>query len=202
MHQRQIYRHGPTEMLRLSQTRHNLTPSDEWTSYLRAVVSSTKVWTSPIRGVLHLHGRSQKALKSQIEVCRGSSAFWRNVLWSDEARMKPFVYNDQHCVWRTKGVKNTAPEVKHEGGSVMLWWGFTKKVTDILQKHEDLTKMEDYLETLKQVWPSYTTSAWRNEQAIPAKCREKLVQGCWTCFIQGQAIQRQRHQISAKCVDV
>jgi hypothetical protein len=60
------------------------------------------------------------------------------VLCSDETKVELFGHNDRRYVWRKKGeackLKNTILTVKHEGGSIMLWWCFAAGGTGALHK--------------------------------------------------------------------
>jgi hypothetical protein len=44
------------------------------------------------------------------------------ILWSDETKIELFGLNAKRHVWRKPG---TIPTVKHGGGSIMLWGGFS-----------------------------------------------------------------------------
>ena len=70
--------------------------------------------------------------------------FWRNVLWSDETKIELFVHNDHRYVWRKNGEackpKNTIPNVKLGGGSIMLWGCFAAGETVALHKIDGIMR--------------------------------------------------------------
>ena len=53
---------------------------------------------------------------------KDSQTMRKNILWSDETKIRLFDLNAKHHVWRKTG---TIPTVKHGGGSIMLWGGFS-----------------------------------------------------------------------------
>ncbi|KAL0158921.1 hypothetical protein M9458_046997, partial [Cirrhinus mrigala] len=67
------------------------------------------------------------------EHLNNSEENWVKVLWSDETKIKLFVFNSSCCVWRRRNAaydpKSTIPTVKHGGGNIMLWGCFSAKGT-------------------------------------------------------------------------
>ncbi|CAJ0944634.1 unnamed protein product [Ranitomeya imitator] len=85
--------------------------------------------------------------------------FWKNVLWSDEAKVELFGQMHQHRVYRRKKEafkeKNTVPTVKHGGGSLMFWGCFAASGTGLLDRVHGIMKSEDYQQILQHnVGPS------------------------------------------------
>ena len=56
--------------------------------------------------------------------------YWKHVLWSDESKFYLFESDGKIMVWRSTmeeyDPKCTVPTVKHNGGSVMVWGGFSR----------------------------------------------------------------------------
>lgn len=66
-----------------------------------------------------------KRLEYAKEYKNKSTAFWDQVLFSDESKFNIFRSDGRVSVWRKKNTayekKNLAPTVKHGGGGVMVW---------------------------------------------------------------------------------
>ena len=96
--------------------------------------TGTKVSISKVKRVLYRHNlegcsarkkplfqNCHKKDRLRFATAHGDKdcTFWRNVLWSDETKIKLFCHNDHRYVWRKKGdackPKNTIPTVKHRG---------------------------------------------------------------------------------------
>ena len=76
---------------------------------------------------------------------RTDRTFWRNVLWSDEAKIELFGHNDHCYVWRKKGEackRTPSPTVKQGGSSIMLWGCFAAGGTGALHKIDGIMRME------------------------------------------------------------
>ena len=90
----------------------------------------------------HKKGRLQFATAHEDK----DRTFWRNVLWSDEAKIELFGLNDHHYVWRKKGKaympKNTIPTVKHRGGRIMLCGCFAAGGTGALHKIDGIMRQQ------------------------------------------------------------
>ncbi|KAK3566571.1 hypothetical protein QTP86_001062 [Hemibagrus guttatus] len=75
----------------------------------------------------------QDCLKFAYGPLNDSEKDWEKVLWSDETKIGLFGINSTCLVWRKRNVdydtKNTIPTVKHGGGNIMLWGGFSTKGT-------------------------------------------------------------------------
>ena len=131
--------------------------------------TGTKVSISTVKWVLYRHnleGHSttkkpllqnrHKKARLRFATAHGDkdSTFWRNVLWSDETKIQLFGHNDHRYVWRKKGEtckpKNTIPNAKHGGGSIMLCWCFAAGWTGALHKIDGIMKQEHYVVVLKQ----------------------------------------------------
>uniref|UniRef100_A0AAZ3NX80 Transposase Tc1-like domain-containing protein n=1 Tax=Oncorhynchus tshawytscha TaxID=74940 RepID=A0AAZ3NX80_ONCTS len=93
--------------------------------------------------------------------------FWRNVLWSDETKIKLFGHNDHRYVWRKKGdackPKNTIPTVKHGGGSIMSWGCFAAGGTGALPKIDGIMRSKNYVDLLKQ----HLKASVRSQMGLP-----------------------------------
>jgi len=67
----------------------------------------------------------QRWLQFAREHADKPKAFWNQVLWSDETKIKLFESDGKTWVWHQSGEaykdKNLVPTVKHGGGSVLLW---------------------------------------------------------------------------------
>uniref|UniRef100_A0AAZ3QDJ1 Transposase Tc1-like domain-containing protein n=1 Tax=Oncorhynchus tshawytscha TaxID=74940 RepID=A0AAZ3QDJ1_ONCTS len=102
-----------------------------------------------------LQNRHKKArLRFATEYGDKGCTFWRNVLWSDETKIDLFGHNDHSYVWSKKGgacnPKNSIPTMKHEGGSIMLWWCFAAAGTGALHKIDGIMREENCVDILKQ----------------------------------------------------
>ena len=75
-------------------------------------------------------------------------SFWENVLWIDESKLELFGKSHQLYVHRHKNEayqeKNTAPTVKHGGGSVRFWGCFAASGTWCLESPWGTMKSQDY----------------------------------------------------------
>jgi hypothetical protein len=131
--------------------------------------TGTNISISTVKRVLYPHNlKGQSARKKPLLQNRHKKArlrfatahgdkhctFRRNVLWSDEAKIELFGYNDHRSVWREKGeackLKNTIPTMKHGGGSIMLWGCFAAGMSGVLHKIDRITREENYVDVLKQ----------------------------------------------------
>ena len=88
-----------------------------------------------------------------------SATFWKNVLWTDETKIKLFGHTSQRYVWRRKNEafadKNIILTVKHGGGSFKLWGCFAASGTGRLDFVEGRMNSEQYQQILaKNVSPS------------------------------------------------
>ena len=86
-------------------------------------------------------------------------SFWENVLWTDETKLELFGKSHQLYVHRRRDEaskeKNTVPNVKHGGGSVMLWGCFVASGTGCLESVQGAMKSQDYQGILERnVLPS------------------------------------------------
>ena len=54
--------------------------------------------------------------------------------------------------------KNTIPNVKHGGGSIMFWWCFASGGTGALHKIDGIMRQKNYVDILKQ---HLKTSVWK-----------------------------------------
>uniref|UniRef100_A0AAY5L9M5 Tc1-like transposase DDE domain-containing protein n=1 Tax=Esox lucius TaxID=8010 RepID=A0AAY5L9M5_ESOLU len=81
----------------------------------------------PLLKPVHVQAR----LRFAREHLDGPAEYWENVIWSDETKIEIFGKNSTRHVWRRKNAelhpKNTIPTVKHGGGNIMLWGGFSAK---------------------------------------------------------------------------
>src|SRR4029434_2085055 len=77
---------------------------------------------------------SARHMKARIEFAKkhteDSQTMRNKILWSDETKIELFGVNSKRYVWKNPGtthhLPNTIPAVKHGGGSIMLWEGFTE----------------------------------------------------------------------------
>lgn len=79
--------------------------------------------------------------------------FWKQDLWTDEAKLELFGRNDQRYVWRRKGTdlneKNLCPTVKYEFGSILLWGCIASRDTGNISRVEgkaDSIKFQEILD--------------------------------------------------------
>ena len=60
---------------------------------------------------------------------KDSQTMRNKILWSDGTKIEIFGMNSRRGVWRRPGtahhLENALPTVKHGGGSIMLWGGFS-----------------------------------------------------------------------------
>jgi hypothetical protein len=73
-----------------------------------------------------------------------------NILWSDETKIELFGLNDKLHIWRKTG---TIHMVKHGGGSIMMWGGFSAAGTGRLARIEGKMTKEIFNENLLQSTP-------------------------------------------------
>ncbi|CDQ71431.1 unnamed protein product [Oncorhynchus mykiss] len=178
---REYKHHGTTQPSYRSGRGRFLSPRDERTLVQKVQINprttakdlvkmleetGTNVSISTVKQVLYHHNlkaRKKPLLQNRHKKARLRFAtahgdkdrtFWRNVLWSDETKIKLFGHNDHRYVWRKKGevskLKNIIPNVKHGGDSIMLWACFAAGGTGALHKIDGIMRMDNYVDILKQ----------------------------------------------------
>ena len=83
--------------------------------------------------------------------------FLRNVLWSDETKIKLFGHNDHRYVWRKKGEACTIPTVKHGCCQHHGVGCFAAGGTGVLHKIDGIMRQENY--HIKFIYIALLTSA-------------------------------------------
>ncbi len=57
--------------------------------------------------------------------------YWRNVLWTDEIKIKLFGLDEKCYVWRKENIAFPLKKLKH-GGSIMVWHYFAESGPGLL----------------------------------------------------------------------
>lgn len=131
-----------------------------------------KVCPQTIRNVLHkadLNGRrarqkpliNQRNQKTRLEFAKTyrnkDFSFWETVLFTDESKFNIFGSDGRPYVWRKRNeellAKNMKPNVKHGGGSVMVWGSFSAAGPGMLHFIEGIMDQRVYLDILKANLP-------------------------------------------------
>lgn len=70
-------------------------------------------------------------------------AYWEHVIWSDGMKLEIFGHRDSRRKMGDQlNLKNIILTLKHDGGSIMLWVGFSALGTGKLVKVEGIIKKE------------------------------------------------------------
>lgn len=132
----------------------------------KAVANPVSVTT--VKSVLKKHGLSgriavkkpllravnkRKRLKFAQKYKHWTVEQWKSVLWTDESKFEIFGNKRRQYVRRRVGErydpKCITPTVKHGGGSVMVWGGFSYDGVGALVKIDGIMKKEQYHSILK-----------------------------------------------------